>query len=284
MRDRIAFLAGIGSWIGKPRGWERVVRLIAPPERCRELGELVVEREGFVFRVQPGTPLGWNVLLFGTYEPELRSVFRSVLPEGGVAIDVGANIGWHTLLLARLVGTDGMVFGAEPNPSVRDRLESNIVLNRVANITVWPFAMGSSPGRSSFFGPEATDGAPGSGHLIAAATPAAPASGVLEVETRCLDAVVAELGISRLDLLKIDVEGFELSVLRGAEASIAKFRPQIIFEFNREYVARGEASVERFEAFFARQRYRLSALGRGGARPIESGAWPDCTDVWAVPS
>ncbi len=280
MRLRIAGLARIGGWIGKPRGWERLVRLAAPPESCGQLGELVVEREGFVLRIQPTTPLGWNVLLFGTYEPELRAVFRGAMPAGGVAVDAGANIGWHTLLLARLAGPEGRVFAAEPNPSVRERLAGNIAANRLENVSILPLALAEAPSRVAFLGPSATDGASGSGHLVPGS---AAESGTFEVETRSLDSVVAESGIARLDLLKIDVEGFELAVLRGAEESIARFRPQIVFEFNAEYAPRGSATVQQFEELFARLRYRLSSVGRGGAKPLASGIWPPNTDIWAEP-
>src|SRR5689334_14765239 len=122
-------LAWIGNRIGKPPGWERAVRLVTSPEKCR-IRELCVVREGVAFLAQPSVPLGWHVAFFGTYEPELREIMRAVLPKGGVAIDVGANVGWHTLLMASLVGDKGRVLAAEANPSVRSRLRDNLHLNR----------------------------------------------------------------------------------------------------------------------------------------------------------
>lgn len=281
MKNRVALLAWIGSRIGKPRGWERVVRWFASPERCASIAPSWVERDHFAFFAQPATPLGWNVLLFGTYEPELREIFRSALPEGGVAVDVGANVGWHSLLMARLAGPDGRVFAIEPNPSVRERLNANLAANRVGNVSVLPFALSESEGPARFHGPPDSLGASGSGHLVSVNLP--ESTEVLEVETRRLDAVLAAAGVERLDLMKIDVEGFEWPVLRGAEESIARFRPQVVFEFNTEYLSRGAASPELFEDFFRRHRYRLCAVGRTGARTVAPGEWPSCADIWAVP-
>src|SRR5215472_5962531 len=117
MCKTVEILAWIGNQIGKPPGWERVVRMFASPEKCRSMAEVCLVRDGIVFQVQPSVAVGWNVAFFGTYEPELREIFRSVLPMGGVALDIGANIGWHTLLMARLVGNNGRVMAAEANPS-----------------------------------------------------------------------------------------------------------------------------------------------------------------------
>src|ERR1700722_1370379 len=107
MNKIIHILSWIGNRIGKPPGWERVVRLLASPEKCKSMPDLFLIRDGLVFVTQPGVPIGWHIAFFGTYEPELREILRAVLPTGGVAIDVGANVGWHTLLMAQLVGEGG---------------------------------------------------------------------------------------------------------------------------------------------------------------------------------
>src|SRR6266404_5658147 len=103
MSNNVEILSWIGNRIGKPPGWERIVRMFVSPEKCRGWPEVCLVRDGAVFLAQPGVPVGWHVVFFGTYEPELREIFRAVLPTGGVAIDIGANVGWHTLLMARLV-------------------------------------------------------------------------------------------------------------------------------------------------------------------------------------
>lgn len=273
-------LAWIGRRIGKPPGWERVVRTFVPPEKCASMRDICVVRDGLVFVAQPAVPLGWHVAFFGTYEPELREVFRTVLPAGGVSVDVGANVGWHTLLMGRLVGPGGRVLAAEANPSVRARLEENLALNRLPQVEVLPFALSDADGSLDFFGPDALDPWSGNGYVVPAA---AGRPDTIRVEARRLDTLLAAAQIERLDLIKIDVEGFEWRVLEGAEQSIANFRPHIVFEYNADYAARGNGRPELFEAFFARHGYRLFAIGRNWAESVDLKNWPACADIWAVP-
>ena len=282
MSKMIEILAWIGNRIGKPPGWERVVMLLASPEKCRTMRDICVVRDGVVFFAQPAVPLGWRVAFFGSYELEAREVFRAVLPVGGVALDVGANVGWHTLLMARLVGETGRVLAAEANPSVRKRLEDNLKLNRFQQVEIIPYAIADTEGTVEFYGPDADDAGSGNGHVIAGA--ASGQAGIIRVETRRLDAILPATQIERLDLIKIDVEGFEWPVLQGAERSIEKFRPHIVFEYNAEYASRGGGTAKLLEEYFQKHRYRLFAIGRNWAEAVEPGNWPQCADIWAVPA
>jgi FkbM family methyltransferase len=282
MNATMDILAWIGRRIGKPRGWERVVRLFSTPEKCRSMGDLCLERDGMMFLAQPGVPLGWHVAMFGTYEPEVREIFRSVLHAGGVAVDVGANVGWHTLLMARLVGDAGKVFAVEANAAVRKRLEDNIQLNRFGQIEVIGYAMAKDSGVLPFFGPAADDASSGDGHVVEAPSPGQ--RGIVHVESRSLDTVLSEARVERVDLVKIDVEGYEWPVLQGAERSIARFRPHVVFEYNTEYAFRGGGTAELIQDFFTRHGYKLFAVRRGGAEAVDLRNWPHCADIWAKPA
>jgi len=281
MNKSFSVLSRIGNQIGKPPGWERIVRMFAPPEKCADLGELCIVRDGVVFVAKPATFIGWSVAFFGTYEPELREIFRAVLLTGGVAVDVGANVGWHTLLMARLVGDEGRVLAAEANPSVRGRLHNNLKLNRFTQVEVIPFAIADTEGIVDFYDPEADNSDPGNGHVVADGAP--PKRETIRVETRRLDTIVSMANVERLDLIKIDVEGFEWPVLKGGEQSIAKFRPHIIFEYNAEYTSRGRADPCVIAEFFHRQRYRLFAIRRNWAESVGPENWPDNAEIWATP-
>ena len=243
--------------------------------------ELCVLRDGAMFLAQPGVPLGWHVAVFGTYEPEVRDIVRAVLPVNGVAVDVGANVGWHTILMAQMVGNGGRVFAAEANPSVRRRLEDNVAINRFRQVEVVPFAMGNNDGSVNFFGPPADDSGSGDGYVVTSC--GSDSRAVIHVEMRRLESVLASAAIDRLDLIKIDVEGFEWPVLRGAEKMIAKFRPHIIFEYNADYVHRGEGTPDLMATFFQQHRYRLFAIRRNWSEAITQSSWPACADIWAVP-
>ena len=106
---------------------------------------------------------------------------------------------------------------------------------------------------------------------------------IIRVETRRLDAIVSAAQIERLDLVKIDVEGFEWPVLRGGEETIAKFRPHVIFEYDAAYALRGGGRPAVVTEFFNKHRYRLFNIGRTWAEEMEQSKWPHCANVWAAP-
>ena len=272
-------LVGIGRVIGKPRGWERVVRALAPPRRFANRGLRQTKvPEGYVFAVDRGTLVGWNVHFFGSYEPEVRDAIKRWLPPGAVAVDVGANVGWHTLLMAGCVGVNGRVCAFEPNDSTRARLEAGVSGNGLTHVSIDPRALSDRCGWSGFSAPDAGHVWDGTGHLV---------EGSAEGGVACvtLDAFVAEQGLDRVDFIKIDVEGWELSVLRGAKATLRERRPVLVFEFDPAYVARCGGSAAALDEVLTDGRYalflltprnepaRVSSLGdRGGnflAVPIE---------------
>jgi FkbM family methyltransferase len=277
----VEVLSWIGNRIGKPPGWERVVRVFAAPEKFRGMAEVCLVRDGIVIQVQPAAAVGWNVAFFGTYEPELREIFRAVLPIGGIALDIGANVGWHTLLMARLVGENGRVMAAEANPSVRNRLQDNLNFNRFGQVEVLPYAIADSEGTVDFYGPEVDDAESANGYVITDGAEAK--NGIIRVETRRIDSIVSAVKIDRLDLVKIDVEGFEWPVLRGGEQTIAKLRPHIIFEYDAESSPRGRGDPRVIAEFFRRHRYRLFEIGRTSAPSVELETWPESANIWALP-
>lgn len=273
-------VAWLGARIGKPKGFERIARWIAPPESLRALGEVCLVRDEMLFLTRPNNVIGWHAALFGSYEPELRSLMRASLVPGGVAIDAGANAGWHTLLMAKCVGPKGLVLAAEANPPVCRHLERNVAINRFAQVRILCHALGEAEGELSFLDIADEDPGSGSGHVVRGDEAVA----ANRVAVRPLDALVREAGIARLDLIKIDVEGFEWPVLQGARSTIAKFRPPIIFEFDANYAPRGGGTPELLWDFFAGQGYELSIPGRKGAPSrIEQTRWPACANILAQP-
>jgi FkbM family methyltransferase len=282
MKLRAEALAKVAPLIGKPPGWERVVRKVVPPELCSSLTERWVHREGFRFKVNPAVPIGWNVLFFGTYEPELREVLRAVLKPGAVCIDVGANVGWHTLLMGHLVGSAGLVLAVEANPSVRLKLREHVDANGLSNVEIVGKALSDRCTLLQFVAPPAESCRAGDGHIVEQV----PASeDVVSVEAVTLDWLCDHHGIARLDFVKMDVEGFEYAVLQGSVESIARFRPAVAFEFNSDYIVRGHAGAGDLPSLFARLNYKIYEFTRRGLQPLTNTAlWPKCANLLAVPS
>src|ERR1700722_12895180 len=188
MRRRADFMSWIGTRIGKPPGFERIVRFFVPAEKCGAIPEIRLVRDGSLFVTRLSLTLGWHIAFFGSYEPELRDIIRTVLPQGGVAIDVGANVGWHTLLMARTVGPQGRVLAVEANPSIREQLARNIGLNRLAQVEIVSCAIAEVEGTLDFLGPDSGHPDSASGHVVSGA---GDAQGAIRVHARTLDAIAA---------------------------------------------------------------------------------------------
>jgi FkbM family methyltransferase len=252
-------LMRIGRVIGKPPGWERFVRALAPPSRFVG-GALhpTPMAEGYVFPVDRGTLIGWNVHFFGSYEPEVRAQIKRWLAPGQTAVDVGANVGWHALLMASIVGPGGRVYAFEPNDSTRARLTAAIDANGSSQISVDPRALSDRIGTAGFQAPQAGEVWDGTGRLTSA--PAGSSRPDASVECVTLDAFVKERGIESLALVKIDVEGWELSVLRGARRTLETLCPAIVFEYDPAYVARCGGSGAALTACLADAGYVLFQL------------------------
>ena len=280
MRRRAELLSWVGTHLGKPPGFERVVRLLAPPEKCTAIPEVCLVRDESLFLTQLGLPLGWHIGFFGSYEPGLRNIMRAVLRPDGIAIDVGANVGWHTLLMARLVGPRGRVLAIEPNPSVCEHLLCNVRLNQFAQVEIVPCAMAESARTLNFLAPHADEPGSASGHVVLEGDP--PSSSIA-VDASTLDILAGQKQLGRLDLIKIDAEGFELPILQGAEQTIARFRPYIFFEFDQAYAVRGRESPALLSGFFNSCGYRLYAIGRNWSELIGDRDWPKNANIFAAP-
>lgn len=161
-----------------------------------------------------------SVYLTGERDEELQKFIRQRLRRGNVFVDVGANIGVYTLFASPLVGRNGKVISIEANPPTYRYLGMNIVANGLTNVTPVNGAVGSEAGELKM----ATDKRnAGETHVAAAA------EGGVVVPVERLDDLLTRLGVSSVDYMKIDVEGFELPVLRGAEAIIAA-SPDIVVQ------------------------------------------------------
>lgn len=161
---------------------------------------------------------------FGTYEPEVVQAAQRVVDPGCVAVDIGANIGYFTLLLAKLVGPEGRVIAFEPLPENFHVLQENVALNAYRNVTLEPRAVMEKPGTVRLYRERE--------HLLTgtASTVHGQGSG-LEVPATSLDVYLRATG-KRADFVKIDVEGAEGAVLTGMRRVLAEDRPIVLVELH----------------------------------------------------
>ncbi len=204
----------------------------------------------------------------GSYEPELQHYIRSNLTPGAVALDIGANVGAVSLGLAKQAGPGGRIHAFEPAPPNRERLEANLALNTglARSVEVHPFALGDTSGTLYW---HEEPGNPGNGWLRH--------SGDVPVPVRTLDDVVPDLGIDRLDFIKIDVEGMEEPVLRGAARTLRRWKPALYFEtlprFRREGTDHGSILDELRPLGYRFHRLRSDGI----PAPLAPGEWGSYT-------
>ncbi len=144
-----------------------------------------------------------------------RGIVLSLLSPGMRAVDVGANIGYYLLMIERGVGPTGEVVCIEPSPENLPELRATIAANSFSNVEVHEIAVGSENRRTEIKG-GLNSGIVGDG------------AGAYDVELRTLDSLVADG--RRVDFIKIDVEGYELQVLRGAQRILEEHKPRMFLE------------------------------------------------------
>jgi len=180
----------------------------------------------------------------GTYETKVQVALCNKISAGDVVYDIGANVGFHTLLASRCTGSLGKVYAFEPLPRNLDLLAQHVAVNNLENVSVVEIALAKSQGKRAF---TAADN-PSMGRLSLA--------GELTVETASLDTLIAEGSIQPPNLMKIDVEGSEGEVLAGGARCIDQYRPLIVLA-----VHGGTARTESFDFLTARG-YSLASLDR----------------------
>ncbi|MBX3736344.1 MAG: FkbM family methyltransferase [Candidatus Didemnitutus sp.] len=161
-----------------------------------------------------------------------------------VSLDCGANIGYHSILLGQLAPT-GRVYAFEPT-STNEMLRDNLAYNDLRNVDVIPVALGAESGRSH--------------RALFRIWGEQPASGDYDFTT--IDDFVFQRQLSRVDLIKIDVDSFDFEVLRGAKRTLEQFDPWVIVEINRNLALQGSSPEEVFDW--------LAARGYTATRPLDS--------------
>jgi FkbM family methyltransferase len=186
------------------RGKGRILSAI-----CPRVGRVRIALFGYEFWCDLSESIQRSIFLFG-YDDDARRFIRNKLQPGNTFLDIGANVGFYTLLAARLVGDRGRVIAIEPNPKTFLRLKETIEANGIANVLALNLGLGRERGRLSLF-----TNPVGDNDTATMVKHDGLASVTVEVFT--LDEIAAAHEIEGIDYLKIDVDGFEPDVFAGAK-------------------------------------------------------------------
>lgn len=189
----------------------------------------VAKRNGIKYHFDLSDIVDWH-LYFG-FKDEGRDVLFSKVAKGDTVIDVGANVGDTLMNFAKSVGSDGLVYGFEPDKNNFERLTKNISLNKsIQNMKAFNIGLGDEEGEYLIKMNETEPGNAGSKRIIGASKSDSPNE--MKVTIKKLDDYMDQLKVSKIDFIKMDIEGFELKALTGAIDTINKYRPKLFLELH----------------------------------------------------
>lgn len=208
---------------------------------------------------------GTAIFYLGASEPRTLQLVKSLLRPGMVVADIGAHIGEYALVASRAVGDSGTVFAFEPGDGVYPFLEENVGLNSADNVTPFKVAVSDTDGEISFnLGVD-----PGHSRLVVGDHGATglESKGIVHVPTATLDSIEQEHDV-QFDLVKIDVEGAELDVLKGAKTVLSRpgtSSPMILFEYLPRTWEEYGHRFEEGEALLSQYGYAMYGHGEDGS-------------------
>jgi FkbM family methyltransferase len=258
-----------------PRCGAFFARLLSLVERRAEA--VTVETAGFRMELDLREVVDSQVYYTGEFEPETVETIDRLVRPGDVALDVGANVGFVTLTLAVRVGEAGRVYAFEPTERAFQRLARNLSLNSFPQVRALRLGVSDREGRTQarIRSSYRTDG-------IDSSTEQA-------ISLVTLDLWAAREGLDRVDFIKIDTDGMEVQVFRGARATLERLRPGVFFELVPQAISDAGESAEELVRFLDGLGYRLLHQGTlepwsSAVRALEATRRGACVNVVAWPA
>jgi FkbM family methyltransferase len=238
--------------------------MVGYSDRC------IVQRDGVTFDLDLSQGIDFAIYL-AMFERQTKIALKRLVKPSSVVLDIGANIGVHTMLLAELVGPSGRVLSFEPTDYAVKKSRRNLDLNsRLAErVTLFHCFLAAKDGGDvpeSIYSSWPLTESEGlhNKHLgLAMPTNAAPA--------RSIDGILAEIDGPSVQLVKIDVDGFECEVLRGATALLRDSRPIFLMELSPYVLGEHGSSLEELLSFFVPNGYRFFHERTGHQLPCAAG-------------
>ncbi len=206
----------------------------------------------------------WTILSTGTYEDEINKLIKISLKPGDVALDIGGNIGLQSIRMSKSVGEKGTVFAFEPLTHLQEKFSKNIKLNKAGNIKLFPYALSNVESEADF---HINKGNWNQGSFNISNRQ--EGTEIQHVIIKVADEIPSIKALNSLDLVKIDVEGFEYQVLLGLKQTISKHKPRIIFEYDANYWQANGQSISECFGFLSGLGYILYQITTVGCELIQ---------------
>jgi len=222
--------------------------------------------KGLWFKCSDNTGLA---ALYSGNEQANQRVYAAVVRPGDTVVDAGANWGVHSLYLAKLVGQPGHVHAFEPHPQVVEELRWHLQRNGMTQVTVHACGLLDQAGQLPFVMGENSK----TSHIEG--SPSAPTTSQIVVPCRTLDEVMDQAAPTSLRLIKVDVEGAECRLLKGAERTIQRYRPHLVVEL---HTPEQDLEVARL---LTQWNYHLQRVDGQPILHLDR-PWPDPDGVWGT--
>jgi len=242
----------------QPRGIDRVVRMLYPPGNDRPIRSVVDYDEGLLFHCDTQSFLEWYIFFYGAFRPEVSRLINRMLRPGQVAIDIGANVGMHSVIMANRVGPTGRVVVFEPDPHPMGRLRRNMALNGIDWVTTVEAAVSARSETRTFYLHDDSIGNFANASLVAANVGKQTAS--VEMQVVSIDEWMRDNPLPRVDVVKLLAQGEEYNALQGMRGLIERDRPKIFFLYEPSYWQRQGLELMDAVRFFAGHGYGVQEV------------------------
>ncbi|MBS1512390.1 MAG: FkbM family methyltransferase [Bacteroidetes bacterium] len=218
----------------------------------------VCKRYGINYRLDISDYQNWLLYYFCKADSSFGVV--NYVQQGDTILDIGGNIGQTAMMIASKTGLKGKVYSFEPFPSTFQKFSTNLTLNPPLQsiITVTNCALGDVPASLKMY--RDCDTNSGSNRMVNSNDQAE--TELIEVPVSTVDAFVATNALSKVNFIKIDVEGFEMNVLKGAEETLKKFSPSLFIELNDQSLKYQGSSANELITFLKNLGYRIFEDGK----------------------
>lgn len=263
-------------------GKERLSNLLKPSDQLKKKisnGIVWLTDEDIAIYSSADSYIEYTLLSTGTYEDEINKLIRISLKAGGNALDIGGNIGLQSIRMSQCVGQTGKVFAFEPLAYLQEKFKRNIQLNKAGNISLFPYALSDKEGEADFnINPNSWN--QGTFSL----NNSAGGSSVQHIIIKVADDIPEIQNLASLDLIKIDVEGFEYQVLRGLDNILKKHKPRIIFEYDANYWANNGQKISDCYSFLQSLDYTVYQVTSVGCELLAGAADIEGGNLFCIPA
>jgi FkbM family methyltransferase len=262
-------------------GKERLAHFFTPSKELKESmkdGIIWLAEENLAIYTTADNYIEWTILSTGTYEAEISKLIRLSVRPGDICLDIGGNIGLQSIRMSQSAGASGRVYAFEPLNYLQEKLRRNLTLNRVDNVTIFPYALSDQESEIEY---HIDRNAWNQGTFNLKNTIGDYRQ---KIEVRIADYIPEIAALPAISLIKVDVEGFELHVLRGLKRTIQKHRPRLIFEYDSDYWKQAGSEIGECFAFLTGYNYQVYQIHSVGCEQINKADDTKGGNLFCIPA